>query len=98
MINITVGTPPQPFAVTVDTGSGDLWVPAANSTGCAPHCPPTFNPEKSRTYVNTGYVFKVSYGNGSVDNSLLILALNENIFHIDGNLKKKKENMNITYL
>ena len=38
------------------------------------------------------------FGNGYFDNSLLILSLNENIFYIDKNMKKKRENINISFL
>lgn len=34
LINITVGSPPQPIGVQLDTGSADLWIPAANSDIC----------------------------------------------------------------
>ena len=33
-INVTVGTPPQPFSLQLDTGSSDIWFPAANSDIC----------------------------------------------------------------
>jgi len=36
-MNITVGTPPQPFTVLVDTGSADLLIPASNCTNCGQH-------------------------------------------------------------
>ena len=42
--------------------------------------------------------FNNFYDGGYIDNNLLILALNENIFHIERNMKKKREDVNITYL
>ena len=38
------------------------------------------------------------YSNGYIDNNLLILALNKNIFHIERNMKRKREDVNVTYL
>ena len=44
------------------------------------------------------YFFNEYYGSSYIDNNLLILAFNENIFHIKRNMKRKRENVNVTYL
>lgn len=72
-INITVGTPPQNFAVDLDTGSSDLWVISAadtydcdvpeDSLGCNFGL---YNQSKSSTYalLQSG-TFEVAYGDGT---------------------------------
>ena len=44
------------------------------------------------------FFFNKFYDSSYIDNNLLILALNENIFHIGRNMKRKREDVNITYL
>ena len=63
-INIAIGTPPQPFSLLFDTASTDVWVPQANSTGCASNCPPgfDFNLTASSSTVATGIPFDARYG------------------------------------
>lgn len=33
-INVTIGSPPQPFGLQLDTGSSDIWIPAIDSDVC----------------------------------------------------------------
>ncbi|XP_018348390.1 PREDICTED: lysosomal aspartic protease-like [Trachymyrmex septentrionalis] len=68
--NITIGTPPQPFNVLIDTGSSDLWVPSYICTHKTRHgmC---LNHNKydhmiSSTYRPDGRSFGIRYGNGAV--------------------------------
>lgn len=68
-IQLSVGTPPQPVVVVIDTGSSDLWV---NPTcTAAPNqvefCNsfPHFDPTKSSTLNDTGSSFRLNYGKGS---------------------------------
>lgn len=63
-ISISIGTPPQHFSLLLDTGSTDVWVPLANSSGCAPACPPgaSFNLTASSSLVKTNIPFDARYG------------------------------------
>ena len=36
------------------------------------------------------FFFNVFYGSGYIDNNLLILALNKNIFHIERNMRSEE--------
>jgi len=69
--NVTIGTPPQAFTLDVDTGSSDLWVPAASAPICQDlgqgGCPVgSFDPKKSSTFVGVGKgQFNISYVDGS---------------------------------
>lgn len=64
LVNITVGTPPQPFSILLDTGSSDVWLPAPDSSGCpSSGCPfNTFDIAASSTYVPTNNTFNASFG------------------------------------
>jgi Eukaryotic aspartyl protease len=63
LVDLTIGTPPQHFALALDSGSTDIWVPTANSSGCRPNCPPpTFDPADSATIRALGLPFNATYG------------------------------------
>ena len=50
---------------------------------------------------NNGYSMYFSnkyYGSAFIDNGLMFLSLNDNVFHIDNMKKRKRENVNVTYL
>lgn len=69
-MNATIGTPPQPIRLHLDTGSSDLWVNTPSSGNCLVH---TDQCELSGTYVANdsstsqyiGSYFNISYLDGS---------------------------------
>ncbi|KAI7157999.1 hypothetical protein KC349_g5152 [Hortaea werneckii] len=70
--NVTVGTPPQPQVVILDTGSSDLYFDSAHAATCQTtgeySCRGgTFAPDDSSTYhvVDPSPAFNTSFGDGS---------------------------------
>ncbi|KAI6214514.1 hypothetical protein M3Y94_00277300 [Aphelenchoides besseyi] len=74
--NITIGTPPQPFQIVLDTGSSNLWVVDKSCT--ADECNGLYNPlfgpvwkkqkydrTASSTFKKDGRQFEIYYGSGS---------------------------------
>ncbi|KAI7904813.1 aspartic peptidase domain-containing protein [Cokeromyces recurvatus] len=66
LIQVGIGTPPQNFTVTLDTGSADLWVPSSNCPKSS--CPfSRFDSSKSSTFKLLNEPFSIQYGIGSVN-------------------------------
>ncbi|KAI9320501.1 aspartic peptidase domain-containing protein [Dichotomocladium elegans] len=66
LIEVGIGTPPQNFTVTLDTGSADLWVPS--SLCPRSECPlGGFEESKSSTFDTHKNDFSIQYGIGSVN-------------------------------
>lgn len=71
LINMTVGTPPQPFSVQLDTGSSDIWIPWVQSDAClavpeACQALGAFDPENSSSFQDIGQgEFEIQYQDNS---------------------------------
>ena len=71
IINVTVGTPGQPFTLQLDTGSSDIWIPSINSDACQ-QVPQAcqlfggFDPSQSSSFAEIAPgAFQIQYVDGS---------------------------------
>jgi len=71
--NMTLGTPAQNFAILLDTGSANLWVPDVTCTKKSKKCKQRqrFNSTASSTYVADGTKFEIEYADGSYTKGFL---------------------------
>ncbi|KAL5631234.1 hypothetical protein ACGC1H_006921 [Rhizoctonia solani] len=65
---VEVGTPPQSYAVILDTGSSDMWL---QSVDCAPCTGKKINATISSTLQRSSSPFSITYGIGSVKGTLV---------------------------
>ena len=66
-INVTVGTPPQPLSLQLDTGSSDIWFPSVQSNICQQACTfGSYDLTSSSTSTEIAKnAFKIQYVDGS---------------------------------
>ena len=70
---LTIGTPPQPFHMILDTGSSCLWAVSSQPSHTGHHLPPFLHPydhSLSSTYVPDGTPWSISYGVGQCEGFL----------------------------
>ncbi|KAI7892377.1 aspartic peptidase domain-containing protein [Mucor mucedo] len=64
LIDVEIGSPPQPFTLLLDTGSSSTWVPIH---GCGRYCGYPINsliPANSSTFKTDNMLFSIRYGEG----------------------------------
>lgn len=72
--SLTIGTPPQTFAILFDTGSSNLYVPSVlcskeDNDGCQQQN--KYNNSQSSTYYPNGVPFSITYGDGATSSGFL---------------------------
>ncbi|KAI9299552.1 aspartic peptidase domain-containing protein [Cunninghamella echinulata] len=70
LIDLSIGTPPQPFSLVIDTGSSATWVPASTCTSACGNPYQKYNKDNSKTYKGTDIPFGIKYGQGFADGVL----------------------------
>ncbi|KAG1819968.1 acid protease [Suillus variegatus] len=69
---IDVGTPPQTFNVSIDSGSTDLFLPSASCMDCAGH--KMYHAAASSTAKDEGKIVSLSYGEGQAFSQAFLAA------------------------
>ncbi|KAI8882287.1 acid protease, partial [Backusella circina FSU 941] len=64
LVDISVGTPPQPFKLLLDTGSSSTWVPVQECGSACGYPKNSLQPHKSSTFHESNLRFHIKYGDG----------------------------------
>eukprot|EP00908_Phaeocystis_cordata_P013015 Transcript_24055.p1 GENE.Transcript_24055~~Transcript_24055.p1 ORF type:complete len:519 (+),score=136.39 Transcript_24055:135-1559(+) len=67
---LEIGSPPQSFTAIFDTGSANLWVPAASAASKTRGTGKGYNHSASKSYKKDGRDFQITYGTGAVYGSV----------------------------
>lgn len=62
LLNLTLGSPAQNFTLVLDTGSSDLWVPAANGSNYEYG---SYKSSSSSTYKSLNLPYNATYADGT---------------------------------
>ena len=67
---LEIGSPPQSFTAIFDTGSANLWVPAASAASKTRGTGKGYDHSASKSYKKDGRDFQITYGTGAVYGSV----------------------------
>ncbi|KAF9957309.1 Vacuolar protease A [Mortierella alpina] len=90
---ILIGTPPQPFLVTFDTGSSDLWVPSSHCHTLFCSIRQRYNSTRSSTFHRNGTHFSITYKLGTTNG-----FISNDIVNVGGAVIKNQDFGESTYL
>lgn len=96
---LSIGSPPQPIPVDIDTGSADLWVASKDCKDCGSSSKCRYSSSQSSGFSNKSTPFHVGYGTGYVCGVLSTDKIDIQGFKTDvqyfGNVVKQTHNFQV---